>query len=294
MNFIYDNERREIRYTTADLYRLIKKWKAIKIKDLLMFKNFYRAYQRVAGWLHIRGKINSDDFKLWFWVGLHRRFQKKVEARMRIDDRGLDDSKAFEVAKIVEVAQKVFTQKRFENRVKLMLEKSRDPEDDSDSEESDEDPDEDEESDVEEDEDSRTDVLTARDLRKGKERRVTFREPERPVETATRPTSDTPVNELIDKMRCLQLTDRILFNQAIQADPALRYVLGAPTPSLPEKRPAERDIPPHMNRTGSNYIDSHWGQGYLDFSWTMLSTLQALRHFAQHLPSRNILFTFRM
>jgi hypothetical protein len=129
---------------------------------------------------------------------------------MRIDDRGLDDSKAFEVAKIVEAAQKVFTRKRFENRVKLMLEKSRDPEDDSDSEESDEDPDEDEESDVEEDEDSRTDVLTARDLRKGKERRVTFREPERPVETATRPTSDTPVNELIDKMRRLQLTDRIL------------------------------------------------------------------------------------
>jgi hypothetical protein len=39
---------------------------------------------------------------------------------------------------------------------------------------------------------------------------------------------------------------------------------------------------------------SHWGQGYLNFSGNMLSTLQALRYFAQHLPSRNILFTFRM
>jgi hypothetical protein len=38
----------------------------------------------------------------------------------------------------------------------------------------------------------------------------------------------------------------------------------------------------------------HWGQGYLDFGGNMLSTLQALRHFAQHLPSRNILFTFGM
>ena len=39
---------------------------------------------------------------------------------------------------------------------------------------------------------------------------------------------------------------------------------------------------------------SHWGRGYLDFGGNMLSTLQALRHFAQHLPSRNILFTSGM
>jgi hypothetical protein len=38
----------------------------------------------------------------------------------------------------------------------------------------------------------------------------------------------------------------------------------------------------------------HWGRGYLDLSGNMLSTLQALRHFAQHLPSRNILFTSGM
>jgi hypothetical protein len=45
-----------------------------------------------------------------------------------------------------------------------------------------------------------------------------------------------------------------------------------------------------------NWIDDahHWGRGYLDFSGNMLSTLQALRHFAQHLPSRSILFTFGM
>jgi hypothetical protein len=41
-------------------------------------------------------------------------------------------------------------------------------------------------------------------------------------------------------------------------------------------------------------VGSHWGRGYLDFGGNMLSTLQALRHFAQHLPSRNILFTFGM
>jgi hypothetical protein len=49
-------------------------------------------------------------------------------------------------------------------------------------------------------------------------------------------------------------------------------------------------IPPIHRRR----IHPHWGQGYLDFSGNMLSTLQALRHFAQHLPSRNILFTFGM
>ena len=102
MFFIYDGERDEDCYSSKDLFKLIRKWKAIKIKDLPTFKKFYWAYQRIAGWLHIQKKISDNDFKLWFWAGLHQAFQRKVEARMRIDDRHLDDTKAFEILKIVE------------------------------------------------------------------------------------------------------------------------------------------------------------------------------------------------
>ena len=50
----------------------------------------------------------------------------------------------------------------------------------------------------------------------------------------------------------------------------------------------------HRRSHRCHRVPGHWGRGYLDFSGNMLSTLQALRHFAQHLPSRNILFTFGM
>jgi hypothetical protein len=55
-------------------------------------------------------------------------------------------------------------------------------------------------------------------------------------------------------------------------------------------------FPPTMQWAEEEVIieDLTLGAGYLDFSGNMLSTLQALRHFAWHLPSRNILFTFGM
>jgi hypothetical protein len=55
-----------------------------------------------------------------------------------------------------------------------------------------------------------------------------------------------------------------------------------------------REFPRSLFPVSTFRTCSHWGQGYLDFSGNMLSTLQALRHFAQHLPSRNVLFTSGM
>jgi hypothetical protein len=71
------------------------------------------------------------------------------------------------------------------------------------------------------------------------------------------------------------------------------------TTAIPLKR-GRKEIPTGMQlnkvneNEGRGRARGHWGQGYLDFGGNMLSTLQALRHFAWHLPSRNILFTFGM
>ena len=258
MNFIYDKEREEVRYSTMDLYQLIKKWKETKIKDLPTFKNYYKAYQRVARWLHIRRKINDDDFKLWFWAGLHRTFQKKVEARMRIKDRSLDDTKAFDVPRIVEAAQLVFTRKRFENRIKLMLEKSpKDSDDESDSESSDEGAEETEE--TESDEDDRAEILSTRIAKLKKSKRVSFREPEKPVSPTRCSNGDISINELIKQMKGLNLDDeayRVLFNKAIRMDPSWRYVLRAPAIYQRDSRTFERDVPPHMNRVSQVFNQS--------------------------------------
>ena len=262
MKFIYDSEREETRFTTADLFRIVKKWKTKKIKNLPTFKEFYKGYKRVAGWLHIRGKINDDDYKLWFWAGLHRDFRALVESRMRMDDRNLDDTKAFDVPKIVEAAQKVFTRKRFENRMKLMMERSaRDSDEESDSDESDEDRDEENESDTDSESDE-TDAATLRAIKKKRNvKRVSFKEPEKPSEVPNRQNADTPVAELIDRMKRLRLTDKILFNEAIQADPSLRQFLRVPDAPAFAPRNMGRDIPPHMNTSGVTLYGSGGNTG---------------------------------
>jgi hypothetical protein len=110
----------------------------------------------------------------------------------------------------------------------------------------------------------------------------------------------------------LQQTLKVLWNvevlsQMIMADPLVHLnpvVDELVCPWMKEfsnnihiiKEQVPKHIVPRMisRRTGINSVDRHWGQGYLDFGGNMLSTLQALRHFAQHLPSRNVLFTFEM
>src|ERR1700742_2372985 len=100
LTFIYDAERSEVKYRIADIYPLVTKWSKTKIGDLATFKNYYKEFQKIVGWLHVRGKLSDDDFKLWFWAGLPKRAQRQLEGRMRIEDPNLDDTQPFDVDKV--------------------------------------------------------------------------------------------------------------------------------------------------------------------------------------------------
>lgn len=84
--FIYDGERAETEYGIADMYPLVKKWSKTKIHDLSTYKDYLKEFQTIAGWLHVWNKINDDEFKLWFWAGLPKKLQKKIEDQLRIED----------------------------------------------------------------------------------------------------------------------------------------------------------------------------------------------------------------
>ena len=176
MKFMFDDQRKEVRHTTLHLIKLVRAWKDKDIKDLPTFKKFYQEYKRIGGWLFNHKKIDEEDYKLWFWAGLHPTFQDRVESRMRMDNRSLDETKAYEVSLILDTVEKIFTRKRFENKIRYLLERSSTAiEDDSDeSDESDEEDDA-EESDRDED-DFRAEVFADRALRARKTKRVRFRE----------------------------------------------------------------------------------------------------------------------
>jgi hypothetical protein len=249
IKFIFDSEREEVRYTTADLYQLIRKWKIRAIKDLPTFKKYYREYQRIAGWLHIREKINDDDFKLWFWAGLHKTFRRNVEARMRLEDRDLDDSKAFGVTAIVEAAQKVFTRKRFENRIKLMMERSAEDSDESDEEDdSDVDEDDQEREGDSDDEDNLIEKIAARARKDRKAKTEKAREEEKGVKSRKSGATDVPIDELVAQMKGLNLGDedeyRVLFNRMMKTDKRWASILRNPQDRGPVTDRPNRGPPP--------------------------------------------------
>ena len=263
MKFIFDCEREEVRYTTADLYQLVRKWKNHKISDLPTFKRYYKEYQRIAGWLHIQTKINDDDFKLWFWAGLHKTFRKNIEARMRIENRGLDDTKAFEVSAIVEAAQKVFTRKRFENRIKLMMEKSLEDLDELDEDdESENDEDEGEQGEDSEDDDDIIERIASKARKDRKAKKGKTRDEEKKIETRKPGTSDVPIDDLITQMKGLNLGDedeyRVLFNRMTKADQRWAAILRNPQDKDPGANRPDRGFPPPNNR-GNNRILNQGG-----------------------------------
>jgi len=68
---------------------------------------------------------------LWFWARLPKKVQRKIEARMRLDNPALDDTKPFDVEIVTTAAGKAFTRDRFEHRIPLLIKRSAKDTDDS-------------------------------------------------------------------------------------------------------------------------------------------------------------------
>src|SRR6202789_2586848 len=119
--FIYDGDHTEVEYSVSDVKRLVKRWNKAKIQDLATYKEYYKEFQKIVGWLYVKGKVLEDEFKLWFWAGLPKRFQRKMEVQLRMEDPQLDVSNPFELEKITEAVKKMYTRDQFEDRLPLLI-----------------------------------------------------------------------------------------------------------------------------------------------------------------------------
>ena len=118
---MYDGDRTDVEYGISDIHPFIKRWSKLKIKDLPTYKDYYREFQKIVGWLHVKKKISDDDYKLWFWAGLPERFRKKVETQLRSENPKLDVTQPFELASITDAVKKLYTRDRFENRIPMLI-----------------------------------------------------------------------------------------------------------------------------------------------------------------------------
>jgi hypothetical protein len=118
--YFYDQERESQRYRLKDLQELVRKWKDKRIEDLETFKKYHLKYQRIGGWLLKHKRLGESEHRRWFWAGLHKRFRKKVEAKMTQENPQLDDSEPFAIEAIVKATKKLYNRDRFDDLEILM------------------------------------------------------------------------------------------------------------------------------------------------------------------------------
>ena len=265
MIFIYDGDRTEVRYGVKDIYPLVKKWHKAKISDLATYKEYYKEFQKVVGWLHVRNKVSDEDFKLWFWAGLPKRFQGQVETRMRTEDPALDDTQPFGIQTITDAVTKMYTRDRFENRIPLLMERRKKRRDDSNSESSESESETESEKSEESDQDDNVKEIATRIKKLAKsKRRVRFEEEEPAKKEATVAKVDAPtdsaVDPLIEKMKSLSLSEKEY--KALWVQVMREYVSEHPGKAqINTVHEPKRDPPPHMSRneprfnSGSNTFE---------------------------------------
>ena len=118
---MYDGDRTDVEYDILDIHPLVRWWCKVKITDLPTYKNYYREFQKIVGWLYIKAKISEEEYKLWFWVGLHEKFRRNVESQLKMENPQLDVTKPFEINKITNIAKEMYTRDRFKNRIPLLF-----------------------------------------------------------------------------------------------------------------------------------------------------------------------------
>ena len=292
--FMYDGDRTEVEYSLSDVQRLIKRWNKSKINDLPTFKEYYKEFQKVVGWMHIRKKVSKENFNLWFWAGLPRGFRRKVEVQLRIEDPTLDVSVPFEIPKITGVVQKMYARDRFENQIPLMVRGrhgkiKKEESEESDSEEESESGSSSEESDEE------LPIIPERIKEPSKpKKRAHFVEEKKGSKERVREKEESkdesPVGTLIRQMKTLNLSDpsqRAFWVEAHRMYPEISERIREQSAySFHAGSGPTRDTPPHMsgnaryipnNDTGSRYVQKQcYGCGEAGHTMTRCGKIQEL------------------
>ena len=109
----YDAERLTSKYEYADLQRFILRHHKRKCQSLSKWKEYYRRYTTIAGQLKEQGVLSDRDYRAYFWKGLPKSLQKRLEMKLHSLDPTWDMSQPYNVADILTVAESHFLRNKF-------------------------------------------------------------------------------------------------------------------------------------------------------------------------------------
>ena len=109
----YDAEKLTSKYEYADLQRFILRHHKKKCQSLSKWKEYYRKYITIAGQLKEQGVLSDRDYRAYFWKGLPKGLQKRLEVKLHSLDPTWDMSQPYNVADILTVADSHFLRNKF-------------------------------------------------------------------------------------------------------------------------------------------------------------------------------------
>jgi hypothetical protein len=130
----YDADLDTKRYRKKDLISYIKTTHNKKIPNLTAWKKYVRGLIQIGGWLEQANKLTSEEYASYFWEGIYKKLQAKIESRLMSSDTDRDLTLAFPVDKVIATAEKLLHRDRFDADL-LLSEVDSDSETDSSTEE---------------------------------------------------------------------------------------------------------------------------------------------------------------
>ncbi|KAH9885622.1 hypothetical protein C8Q73DRAFT_639746, partial [Cubamyces lactineus] len=112
---LFDSDQNEKRYKKSDLKRFVEEHRERRITSLAQARSYYRKFQRIAGWLKIKGTIDTKEYNKAFWKGINRSLRNKLEVRYLRAKPNHDLKEPFEVETLVQIFNELFGRDRFDN-----------------------------------------------------------------------------------------------------------------------------------------------------------------------------------
>ncbi|TDL24411.1 hypothetical protein BD410DRAFT_719236, partial [Rickenella mellea] len=112
---IYNSDQSLYKFKEKDLKNLTKRSQKKMISSIKRFREYQRAFIRIAGFLLARNKITVAQKAKYFWKGLHSTLRTRIEHRLVSMNPKLDPTAPFDESKIVEAVEYLMRQDRFDD-----------------------------------------------------------------------------------------------------------------------------------------------------------------------------------
>ena len=237
----YFMKEEEKTFSIYEVEEFTRKWRKRNVENFERFKRYHRKYLELIGQAVVDMEMSLKECDRYFWEGIHRSLQKRIDSRLSALNPDLDAATPFRMDEVVSAARYLFKRRRFDEH---LSHKSKHNSSDSETEEEEYRPKHISSDSEEEKENDSDDSDVPKKRQSGKKPHHTNHKSSLKKESSPRRKSvDKEISEMSEQLRQLRLY--VMKNESppndMSAQPRNRFNRNPPN----FNNPNQRDPPPH-------------------------------------------------